>query len=87
MKRATRRGFLASAGAAATLPIMTTEVRAAEGTARIRNPIAVSSYSFWRFRDDSKLSMERCIDLASEMGFDAFEVLRQDAQPLGRTAA
>ncbi len=39
------------------------------------NPIAVSTYSFWRFKDDSKLSMEECIDQAARMGFDAVELL------------
>ncbi len=42
----------------------------------IANPIAVSTYSFWRFRNDSKLTMPRCIDLAAEMGFDGVELLR-----------
>lgn len=40
------------------------------------NPIAVSSYSFWRYNDASKLPIERCLDLAAEMGFDGFEVLQ-----------
>lgn len=39
------------------------------------NPIAVSSYSFWRYNDATKLPIEKCIDLAAEMGFDGFEVL------------
>lgn len=39
------------------------------------NPIAVSTYSFWRFKDDSKLSIEQCIDEAARMGFDAVELL------------
>ena len=40
-----------------------------------RNPIGISTYSFWRFRKDSKLSIEKCIDLAGEMGFDGVEIL------------
>jgi L-ribulose-5-phosphate 3-epimerase len=40
-----------------------------------RNPIAVSTYSFWRFKDDSKLSIERCVDEAARMGFDGVEIL------------
>jgi sugar phosphate isomerase/epimerase len=39
------------------------------------NPIGVSTYSFWRFKDDSKLSVEQCIDEASRMGFDGVELL------------
>ena len=42
----------------------------------IPNRIGISTYSFWRFRDDSKLTMSKCIDLASEMGFDGVELLR-----------
>jgi sugar phosphate isomerase/epimerase len=42
---------------------------------RAGNPIAVSTYSYWRYRDDSKLTIDRCIDLAAEMGFDAVEIL------------
>lgn len=44
------------------------------------NPIAVSTYSYWRYRDDSKLSIEECIDLAAESGFDAVEVLHVQMQ-------
>ncbi len=43
--------------------------------ARPGNPIAVSTYSYWRYRTDSKLKIEDCIDKAAEMGFDAVEVL------------
>ncbi|MGB7343259.1 MAG: sugar phosphate isomerase/epimerase family protein [Pirellulaceae bacterium] len=39
------------------------------------NPIAVSTYSYWRYRDDSKLTILECIDLAAEAGFDGVEVL------------
>lgn len=43
--------------------------------ARWGNPIAVSTYSFYRFREDEKMAIDRCIDHAAEMGFDAVEVL------------
>jgi sugar phosphate isomerase/epimerase len=43
--------------------------------ARPGNPIAVSTYSFWRFHDDAKLEVGACIDQAAEMGFDAVELL------------
>jgi len=42
----------------------------------VPNRIAVSTYSFWRYRDDTKLTMPECIDLAAEMGFDGVELLR-----------
>ena len=39
------------------------------------NRIAVSTYSFWRFKDDAKMPIEDCIRHAAGMGFDAVEVL------------
>jgi len=42
----------------------------------VPNRIGISTYSFWRFRKDSKLTMSKCIDLAAEMGFDGVELLR-----------
>ena len=36
--------------------------------ARPGNPIAVSSYSYWRFRADSMLKIEDCLRLAAETG-------------------
>jgi sugar phosphate isomerase/epimerase len=41
------------------------------------NRIAVSTYSFWQFRHDHLRSIETCIDLAAEMGFDAVEILHR----------
>ncbi len=39
------------------------------------NRIAVSTYSFWRFKKNLKLSIETCIDEAAQMGFDGVEIL------------
>jgi sugar phosphate isomerase/epimerase len=44
-------------------------------TKKSSNPIAVSTYSYWRYRDDSKLTILECIDLAAEAGFDGVEIL------------
>ena len=44
------------------------------------NSIAVSTYSYWRYRDDSKLSIEECIDLAADTGFDGVEILHVQMQ-------
>ncbi len=40
------------------------------------NRIAVSTYSFWQFRQNDKPSIESCIDQAAEMGFDAVDILQ-----------
>jgi L-ribulose-5-phosphate 3-epimerase len=39
-----------------------------------RNPIGVSTYSFWQFRNN-RLDILECIDKAAAMGFDGVEVL------------
>jgi sugar phosphate isomerase/epimerase len=39
------------------------------------NPIAVSTYSFWRFKRNLKLPIETCIDEAARMGFDGVDLL------------
>ena len=44
--------------------------------ARKGNLIAVSSYSFWHF-SSTPMPVDKCIDMAAEMGFDAFEVLER----------
>jgi L-ribulose-5-phosphate 3-epimerase len=41
----------------------------------VPNRIAVSTYSFFTFRDGSKLTMPECIDTAASMGFDGVELL------------
>jgi len=39
------------------------------------NPIAVATYSFWRFKEGLKMPIETCIDKAAEMGFDGVDIL------------
>ncbi len=83
-----RRQFLA-AGAAAGIALPQTVLAQAdsENTPTRSNPIAVATYSFWRFKDGLKLPMEKCIDLAADMGFAGIDVLhmqmhREDEQYL-----
>ncbi|WP_182867925.1 sugar phosphate isomerase/epimerase family protein [Rhodopirellula sp. JC639] len=76
--RIDRRQVLAGAFAAPLATgVLATTAPAAETTARSPrgNRIAVSTYSYWRYRDDSKLTIEQCIDLAAETGFDGVEIL------------
>ena len=78
-----RRRFLVAAGAAGMGALSCSPLRGEPqgGSAtelsggRAGNPIAVSTYSYWRYRADSKLTIDRCIDLAAETGFDAVEIL------------
>jgi sugar phosphate isomerase/epimerase len=39
------------------------------------NPIGISTYSYWRYNDDSKLAIEDCIRHSAELGFDGVEIL------------
>jgi L-ribulose-5-phosphate 3-epimerase len=69
-----RRAFF---GAAAVLAAGST--RGAEGAAPATraNPIGVSTYSFWQFKNDTMRPIEKCIERAGEMGFDAVEILHR----------
>ena len=80
-----RRRFLATGAVASVLPITsaiagTRQDATAKGVvdgggARRTHPIALSTYSLWRFRNDEYRDMDRCIDLADEFGFDGIEFL------------
>jgi L-ribulose-5-phosphate 3-epimerase len=82
MKSIKRRTFLSrSVAAAAALGIGTlssaSKTFADQGGEESRrpNPIAVSTYSFWRFKKNLKLPIETCIDEAARMGFDGVDLL------------
>jgi L-ribulose-5-phosphate 3-epimerase len=50
---------------------------AAETPKRRPTRIAVSTYSFWQFKNDGRRDIKTCIDLAAAMGFDAVELLHR----------
>lgn len=68
----TRRALLASA---ATLPLASVAAQPVAAPKLRRNRIAVSTYSFWQFRNQELRDLEKCIDLAASMGFDGVELL------------
>ena len=71
-----RRNLLQAGMGAACLGGTSGRVHSQHKTPRPRsNRIAVSTYSYWRYRRDTKLSIEECIDLAAETGFDGVEIL------------
>lgn len=72
---AARCGLMAGSAAAFALNPSAGAKAAEEPTPPTRNRIAVSTYSFWRFKDDSIISVEKCIDEAARMGFDGVELL------------
>jgi sugar phosphate isomerase/epimerase len=75
-----RRELLVGSLAAAGGVVCTkTQAKQASGTPQ-RNRIAVSTYSYWRYRKDSRLAVEDCIDLAAAAGFDGVEILHVQMQ-------
>ena len=77
-----RREFAASAAGALAVSLLNTAPTQAAPEKQKRRPnrIAVSTYSYWRYRPDTKLSIEECIDLAAETGFDGVEILHIQMQ-------
>ena len=57
-----------------------TEAASAKSNPPRRNRIAVSTYSFWQFRNRDLRSIEKCIDVAAEMGFDGVELLHRQME-------
>ncbi len=78
----TRRQFLTGAAGLAS-GIGATKLGAATSspdTTQYRNPIGVSTYSFWGFRRDDFRSIEKCLELAADMGFDGVEILHRQME-------
>jgi len=78
MESMKRRTFLSSsiaaAGAVVLAPNSSRSAESAETSSR-PNPIALSTYSFWRFKEGLKLPIETCIDETARMGFDGVDLL------------
>jgi sugar phosphate isomerase/epimerase len=74
----TRRHFLA----ASALGIGAGPLFSDEGKQPPHGPnrIGVSTYSFWQFRNKDLRDIEKCIDLAAEMGFDGVELLHRQME-------
>jgi sugar phosphate isomerase/epimerase len=81
MQQISRRRFITSATAGTLAlgggvrPSPAADEKPKSSGARAGNPIAISTYSFWRYHDDAKMEVGRCIDHAAHMGFDAVELL------------
>ncbi|MHC4657039.1 MAG: sugar phosphate isomerase/epimerase family protein, partial [Planctomycetota bacterium] len=88
MKSINRRTFLASSLGAAVLSInsrLSGQAKPAESSSRPEhahrsNPIAVSTYSFWRFKRNLKIPIGTCIEEAARMGFNGIEILHRQME-------
>ena len=72
-----RRTFMGVAASAA-VAVNTSRAEQPANTPRRRNRIGASTYSFWQFkRHPDYQPIEKCIEMAAEMGFDAVEILHR----------
>ena len=74
-----RRHFLSQsivAGGAASLSLSTAAEPVSAPKTKIKNRIGVSTYSFWGFDRGEYQSIEKCLELAADMGFDGVEILQ-----------
>jgi sugar phosphate isomerase/epimerase len=71
-----RRQFLAASMTASVLPALS-QAEDKKNAITKPNPIGISSYSFWQFKNEELRDLEKNIDLAAEMGFVAFEILHK----------
>jgi sugar phosphate isomerase/epimerase len=75
-RRSILRNAAAAAAAGTVAGLAPQRAAGGEEPAAARRPrFAVSTYSFWRFREGQKTPIEKCIDHAAAMGFDAVEIL------------
>ncbi len=77
----TRREFI-TASTAAMLAVSNANASVPQNpTSKNRpNRIGVSTYSFWQFNRKEMRSIENCIEMAAEMGFDGVEILHRQME-------
>lgn len=61
---------------AATLPDLPGQAAEAPARGKVSHRIGVSTYSFWGFDRREYQSIEKCLELAADMGFDGVEILQ-----------
>jgi L-ribulose-5-phosphate 3-epimerase len=77
----TRRQFLAAAGSVAASTALAAEAEPPTANGKARpNRIGISTYSYWQFQHEDYRPIEKCIDLAYEMGFDGVEILHRQME-------
>jgi L-ribulose-5-phosphate 3-epimerase len=84
MSELSRRHFLSATavglGGLAAAASGSSSVSASQADAAVtkrRQRFAVSTYSFWQFQHENYRDIEKCIDIAGELGFDGVEILHR----------
>lgn len=79
MKAINRRHALLTTGSLLSAGLMGPMIRGNQNdsadVSKRRQRFAVSTYSFWQFKNEDLRPIETCIDLAAEWGFDGVEIL------------
>ena len=83
-----RRQFLATTAAALAAPALVRAEEPAPKTARVRYPLAISTYSYWHFRTE-KVTIEKVIDATAALGVEGADILHRqmDIEELGPLTA
>ena len=80
MPALSRRAWLAAAGGLAATRAVPLSAADSPPVAQRRQRFAISTYSFWQFQHADYRDIEKCIDLAAEMGFDGVEILHRQME-------
>lgn len=75
-----RRNFLVNSMAALAAPSLLPGADAPSSKPRFSNRIGVSTYSFWGFQREAYQSVEKCLEISADMGFDGVEILQVQLQ-------
>jgi L-ribulose-5-phosphate 3-epimerase len=75
-----RRTLVAGGAAAGLLSLNWVSGQDGKPAAAVRNRLAVSTYSFWQFKNRDLRDIEKCLDLAGEWGFDGVEILHRQME-------
>jgi L-ribulose-5-phosphate 3-epimerase len=84
-----RRHFLSHSTATVLTGAATSSAFCADSpspTSPGRHPIGVSTYSFWGFRRNEFRPIDKCLELAADMGFDGVEILQVQMEDQSNSA-
>ena len=78
-----RRDFLTMGTALAAGTVCSSSLFAQDDAKSWSNRIGVSTYSFWQFKRDEYRPIEKCLEIAADLGFDGVEILKvqMDEEP------
>jgi L-ribulose-5-phosphate 3-epimerase len=73
----TRRTFFSATALAVGANVVQADEVKKEAPSARSNRIGISTYSFWQFKHNDRRDIEKCVNMAAEMGFDGVEILHR----------